>query len=254
VKGLCIYDGDDGKDGVGKGVVRCYRYPAKETKLNCNRCRPMRNFDYAFVLTIWEYVWEYLTEYSRMNPPNSCHLLVYLSVLDVLMGDHRDNFKNGNIDRLMKGLSPRNSATYKGSKNSQVDGSSVIIFSRCNRPMVIHMTYGATPDCLGDKRDDYITSFAYQMTCGNDWETVLDPVDDLMMRHRLTFAIEETKGEFPSKNESWRDAWVIRWLAEEGDFLVDTCGLRLSEAMEEYYGQDSRIDDEYPQYARGIFT
>jgi hypothetical protein len=166
-----------------------------------------------------------------MNPPNSCHLLVYLGVLDVLMGDHRNNFKN-----------------------SQVDGSSVIIFSRCNRPMVIRMTYAATPDRHGDKRDDYITSFAYQMTCGNDWVTVLDPVDDLMMRHGLSFATEKTEGEFPHKNESWRDAWVIRWLAEEGDFLVDTCGLLLSEAMEEYYGQDSRIDDEYPQYVRGIFT
>jgi hypothetical protein len=53
VKGPCIYNGEDGKDGVGKGIVRCYHYPAKETKPNCNRCRPMRNVDYASVLTIW---------------------------------------------------------------------------------------------------------------------------------------------------------------------------------------------------------
>jgi hypothetical protein len=66
--------------------------------------------------------------FARMNPPNSCHLLIYLNVLDVEMSDDRDNFKNGNIDKLMKGLSPRNSGTYKGSKNSQVDGFSVIIF------------------------------------------------------------------------------------------------------------------------------
>jgi hypothetical protein len=82
------------------------------------------------------------------------------------------------------------------------------------------MTYGATPDHLGDKRDDYISSYAYQMTCGNDWVTVLDPVDDMMMRHGLTFAIEKTEGEFPSVNESWRDTRVICWLAEEGDFFV----------------------------------
>ena len=37
------------------------------------------------------------------------------------------------------------------------------------------------------------------------------------------------------------------------DFFIDTCGLQLSEAMEEYYGQDSRIDDEY-QHVRGGFT
>jgi hypothetical protein len=35
-------------------------------------------------------------------------------------------------------------------------------------------------------------------------------VDDMMMRHGLTFAIEKTEGEFPPMYESWRDAWVIR--------------------------------------------
>jgi hypothetical protein len=37
--------------------------------------------------------------------------------------------------------------------------------------MVIRMSYRATPNDLCDKRDDYITSFAYQMTCGDGWET-----------------------------------------------------------------------------------
>jgi hypothetical protein len=80
--------------------------------------------DYAFVLTIWELAWEYFTEYSRLNPPNSCHLLIFLGVLDLemdeawLMAMHRDNFKSSNIAKLKKGMSPKNSGFYKGSRNS----------------------------------------------------------------------------------------------------------------------------------------
>jgi hypothetical protein len=93
-------------------------------------------------------------------------------------------------------MCPENSGFYiKGSMTSQVDASAVIIFSKGNKPMVIRMRYGATPDHLSDKRDEYITSFAYQMTCGDEWITVLDPVDDLMMRHELAFAVVKTEGE-----------------------------------------------------------
>ena len=255
VSGPHVYNGENGKVGIGKGVIRCYRYPSHQTRPNCNRCRPMRNLDYAFVLTIWELAWEYLTEYSRMNPPTTSHLLIYLGVVKTVMARHRDNFKSTNIAKLKKGLSPENSGTYKGSRNSQVDTSSVIIFSKGNRPMVIRMSYGATPDHLGDKREDYVTSFAYQMTCADGWITVLDPLDDLMMRHELEFAVETTEeDEYPPLNECYRDAWVIRWLKEEADFFVDTCGLRISEEMEEDYGKDISIDEEFPHYVRGIFT
>jgi hypothetical protein len=66
-------------------------------------------------------------------------------------------------------------------------------------------SYGETsPGHLGDKRDDYITSMSYQMKCGDGWITELDPIDDLLMRHRLQWAVKCEVGEYPAMNESYR--------------------------------------------------
>ena len=254
ISGPEIYNGGDGSDGVGEGVFRGFVYPAIEKPPDCNRARPMRIQGMAFMLTIWEMVWEYLSEYSRLHPPNCYQFLNYVGVLNCYMGDHRDNYTDGNISNLISGGSPIQRKPRKGQKNSQVDGSSVVIFSKGNRPMEIVFSYGATPDHLGDKRDDYVTSISYQMKCGDGWITVLDPIDDLLMRHRLQWVVKCEVGEYPAMNQSYRFAWVIRWLGETADFFVNTCGMRLSAAMEEHYKNVDKVDDKYPHLIRGIFT
>jgi hypothetical protein len=129
------------------------------------------------------------------------------------------------ISHLIGGGSPIERKPRKGQKNSQIDGSLVLIYSKGNRPMRIVLSYDATPDHLGDKRDDYITSISYQMKCGDGWITVLDPINDLVMRHGLQWVIECEVGEYPAMNESYHFAWVIRWIKETSDFFIDACGV-----------------------------
>ena len=53
--------------------------------------------------------------------------------------------------------------------------------------------------------------------------SVLDPIDDLMMTHGLTFSYEKVD----DLNLWYRIGYCFRWLTSFEDFYVDSCTMRL---------------------------
>ena len=105
------------------------------------------------MLKVWSVAWPWCSKYTRENPPNAFQQLFYHRVLGKYMGDHRDNFGGTAIKRMIKGETPFVSgATVGGCENSQVIGSSVIIFTKGNCPMTLVFKYASLGGtCISSK-------------------------------------------------------------------------------------------------------
>ena len=74
-----------------------------------------------------------------------------------------------------------------GGENSQILGSNELVLTVGNKPMSFKFKYPQSTNLTG-KRGTHETNPKHQFTCGNMTFSVLDPIDDLMMTHGLTFA------------------------------------------------------------------
>ncbi len=79
------------------------------------------------------------------------------------------------------------------------------------------------PTNLTGKRETYETNPKHQFTCGNMTISVLDPIDDLMMTHGVTFLYKKAD----DVNSWYRIGYCFRWLSSFKDFYVDSCTMRL---------------------------
>ena len=155
-----------------------------------------------------------------------------------LHGQTQDNCTQEELESIVNGefesSTPR---PIKGTFASQIPGSSVITFklwytSRKVKTAARHVTE---------------SDLRCQFSMGGGWVTVLDPIDDVLMYHSVSF-------EYNSKNdvEGYRIAWVMRWLSQTHDYFVDTCGLRRTQAMLSIYGQQMTCDSQFPDTRRNI--
>jgi hypothetical protein len=192
--------------------------------------RPARNIEYAAVLIIWVKCWPYLPIASRKKPPTAWQYCIYQYALNKSMGEHRDNFERTDLrdlaDVKKSGVLNEN-GTWSGVENSQVKGSAVIIYSMGNCPMRMVFSKLSASDGPYQQKATYEVepSFCFQFEKG--WICILDPMDDLLMLHSLTFdgIVENTSGKH---DEFVRVAMVIRLLRTERDFYVDTSTMRLT--------------------------
>ena len=241
-----VYTGRDG-EGSNRSVITSYSYPLRQVQPDSERSRPLRELHQMFMCIVWKHVYGYLTKVSQDRPPNGMHCLCYYTMLQHSMDKHKDNCTPEELESIVNGefesSAPR---PIRGTYASQIPGSSVIIFSRGNRPMTFKLWYTSRKNKTA-ARHVTKSDIRCQFSMGDGWVTVLDPIDDVLMYHSVSF-------EYNSKNdvEGYRIAWVMRWLSQTHDYFVDTCGLRRTQAMLSIYGQQMTCDSQFPETRRNI--
>jgi hypothetical protein len=221
--------------------------------------RPARNIEYAAVLVIWVKCWPYLPIASRQKPPTAWQYCIYQYVLIESMGEHRDNFERTDLRDLADGKKSgvlNENGTWSGVENSQVKGSAVIIYSMGNCPMRMVFSKLSASDGAYQQKATYEVepSFCFQFEKG--WICILDPMDDLLMLHSLTFdgIVENTSS---NHDEFVRVAMVIRLLRTERDFYVDTSTMRLTgrtRKQAQSLKLNGPVDNSASDVARGVYT
>jgi hypothetical protein len=173
------------------------------------------------------------------------------------MGEHRDNFVRQDLKDLAdpKGDGELNErGTWAGVENSQVKGSAVIVYSMGNCPMKMTFSKLSARDGAYQEKSTYEIepTFCFQFESG--WICILDPIDDLLMMHSMTFEgiKESTEG---NPNEFVRVAMVIRLLQTVREFYVDTSTMRLAgKTLKQHLELDGPVDDSPSDVARGVDT
>ena len=139
-------------------------------------------------LICWRACWPFLTEISRRCPPTHCQILFYYGAFKSHIGQHRDNSNIQYIKNIVSGnTQKRMGHASGGGENSQILGSNVLVLTVGNKPMIFKFKYPQFTNLTG-KRMTYKTNPKHQFTCGNMTISVLDPIDNLMMTHGLTFS------------------------------------------------------------------
>ena len=113
-----------------------------------------------------------------------------------------------------------------GSENSQVRGSSVMIFTR-GRPMTMTLRYTSPDREVTQQTRHYITSPIFQIRMEDGWITVLDVIDDMLMVHSVDW--DDCDGE--ARETDVRFAWVYRWLQVTHDYYTQGCTVRRTKEM-----------------------
>ena len=216
------------EEGEGRSVITIYGYPNPECPTNLWMCFPMTKLDYAQGLKVWTKAWPCLTAVSRKTPPNGVQFLGYHRVLNRKMNKHRDNHGGRIILNLVNGeeVPWGENPTVGGSENSQVRGSSVMIFTR-GRPMTMTLSYASPDREVTQQTRYYITSPSFQMRMGDGWITVLDVIDDMLMVHSVDW---DDRDDEASETDV-RFAWVYRWLQVTHDYYTQGCTVRRTKEM-----------------------
>lgn len=112
-----------------------------------------------------------------------------------------------------------------GSKNSQIHGTSVIVLTHGNCPMKMMFKYPTLDRHVSQDTKWYISSPSFQMKLDDGWILVLDPIDDVLMLHSVVFDDND------DNEEHVRIAWVYHYLEVVHDSYMDTCTIRMDNAM-----------------------
>ncbi len=217
-----IYQGSDG-EGQGKLVIKLPNYTSYGRHPDNWHGRPMKSSTFLAGLICWRACWPYLTEISRRCPPTHCQMLFYYGAFKSHIGQHRDNSNTQYIKNITSGkFHNRTGHASGGGENSQILGSNVLVLTVGNKPMLFKFKYPQSTNLTG-KRVTYKTNPKHQFTCGNMTISVLDPIDDLIMTHGLTFSYRNED----DTNTWYRIGYCFRWLTSFKDFYVDTCTMRL---------------------------
>lgn len=221
-------------------VTKMPVYTCREMPIEKWQSRPATNGQLAAVLFIWRLVWPYLTKQSRMYPPNAWQYCIYQQILRKHMGKHRDNFCKKNLEDLAelgKSAPPMNEgAKWSGVENSQMTGTSVIVYTMGNCPMkmVFSCLNPRADGGAGQAKQYYTVCPSFTMKLSNGCICVLDVIDDLLMYHSLEF---EGVLEEDNANKLVRVAMVIRRLGTMREFYADTSTIRLTGESLKYAGK-----------------
>ena len=228
------------EEGNGDYVVSMYGYLNCASPTNLNTSLPMKNVEYAMLLSIWEKCWPWLSKVSRESPPTGFQFLIYHRCLQRRMGRHRDGFRSNVITNLMNGYD----VPWGEQEPKQVRGSSVVIFTR-GRPMRIILYYATIEKDLTQQTKEFISSDSFQMVMGDGYITVLDPIDDMLMLHSV-----EWEGDGDEMDH--REAWVYRWLEKTYDYYIKNCRIRRTKNMMNHLVRD--IDDDSMELEQDMFS
>jgi hypothetical protein len=219
------------EEGDNRSVVTLYGYPNPECPTNLWMCFAQTKLEYAQGVHVWMKAWSSLSCVSRKRPPNGCQMLIYHRLLKRKMGRHRDNNPGSVMLNMVNGSETPwgNNPRVGGSENSQVRGSSVMVFSR-GCPMTMTLRYALPEREVTQQSKHYITSPSFQMRMEDGWITVLDPIDDMLMVHSVDWPDD---GDEASRDETAdvRVAWVYRWLGVTHDYYVQGCTVRRTREM-----------------------
>ena len=94
-----------------------------------------------------------------------------------------------------------------------------MVFSR-GRPMTMTMTlrYATSDREVTQPSKHYITSPSIQMRMEDEWNTIVDAVDDILMVHQVDWREDN---EFDETDV--RIAWIYWWLGVTHDYFVRGC-------------------------------
>ena len=129
---------------------------------------------------------------------------------------------------------------YAGMKNSQVYGSNVYIYTTGNAPMTMTLSYPNPRKGLGQSKKEYITLKCFAIKCGDGYLTILDPLDDVLGTHGVTFddltleSVTEAEDEEEggcATDMRWRVAFVMRTLENIEEYFVDSSFIRPNDDM-----------------------
>ena len=218
------YDNPSIAKSDGRYSTKLHVYTCREMPANKWQVRPASNGEYAKVLEIWRVAWPFLRGPSRVKPPNAWQYVIYQRLLGRIMGKHRDNFSNKSLERMRNDRCPYNdNETWSGFCNSQIYGSSVIIYSFGNCPM--EMSFYCLAADGGVSQQRYRKSNQYSFKVGEGQICILFSIDDLLMKHGLSFPVDRKSTE--EQKVMVRAALVIRWLDNWQEFYADTSTIRL---------------------------
>jgi hypothetical protein len=239
-----IMDAD--ADDNSRSVMHMYSYICPEQPVPRWMCRPLRHRDFAFMNECWLDAWSYSTKVSRKKGPNWMQMMIYWEELGSEIRYHRDNSNKGSLTLMQQGKDPMGSRqTYAGVQHSQVPGSNVYIWTYAHgrRPMRIRFKVpnvhkGPSQDVKG-----YIDVPCFSFQCRDGYLCVLDPLDDILMVHGVSFddlVLEAVvcSDECHNVDENdctgaFRVAFVMRTLETMHEFYTDTSTIRLDREMKE---------------------
>jgi hypothetical protein len=137
------------------------------------------------------------------------------------MGYHRDNFNVQFIKDIVSGKAIQlNGHPSGGGENSQIVGSNVLVLTMGNKPMKFSFRFPSSGN-VKDSSKTYIKSPKHQFASGNLTISVLDPIDDIMMKNGASFVYNRIE----KKNHWLRVVYCLRWLQSFIDFYEDSCTL-----------------------------
>jgi len=167
-------------------------------------------------LHLWYASYSHLSAISRICPPTACQVMIYHTLFNGSVGFHRD-IGLRNLDGSQGQLG------YSEDENSQVRGSSVLLYS-IGVPMLFRFK---KPPKGKDKHEtskkDYVTDDKHlSILMEDDSLLVLDPRDDERYVHRTAFRAKDN----PMKVPCIRLVYVFRWLSKKHQFtLIPVRGL-----------------------------
>ena len=153
-------------------------------------------------------------------------------------------------------------APYAGVPNSHIEGNNVMVYTLGNVSM---KTVFAFPNPHHDVDQDvtkYVELEGFSISCGNGTITVLDPLDDVLMQHGVSFddGHIEVKGKKSKDTHDgeetdlrYRVAFVMRWLRNEEEFYTDTSTVRLTDDMKRAM-QKSNANNRFDGKGRDIYS
>jgi hypothetical protein len=198
-------------EATGLRVRDLFCYGQSYRKKDDWKARSMPKEIFTLGLHLWYAAFSNLSAISRVCPPTSCQLLIYHSYFAGKMGFHRDV--------KIPGVDMNNPKGYCQDNNSQIRGSSVLIYT-VGDPMLFSFKK-STAESKGTKaakkESDAEKNKIISVSLNDGDLLVLDPRDDETYTHATRF---ESKNN-PNKELHVRMAFVYRWVSNVQPFWVD---------------------------------
>jgi hypothetical protein len=118
-----------------------------------------------------------------------------------------------------------------------IPGSNVYVYTTGNASMKMTFLYPNPRKGVGQKTRGYKTFECFSMMCGDGHLTILDPLDDVLGTHGLTFddltleSVETKQDNNCGTDMRWRVAFVMRRLENLEEYFVDSSFIHPNDSM-----------------------